>query len=250
MVNLEADTPSAGAIFPVAVTRNAGDARLPAANVVANLTPGHAVFPGCASGDGWQYVRNLGKAKGTVGSTYVPTSHATQQFTYDVGQSSSIGFGYSTEAGGGFKFGGTASWSSSLRTAWPTFGANRSVWYQTEFNFGEYKCNILGVDIYYLDIVNGYAGGATIKTPTFIPSTPSKWCVDVMSGVQISSNNSAAVTWTGNVDIGTPVVHFGASIQTGYDHSAQLTYKFSAFRQLCGQKGDPGGAPGQLVVRT
>jgi hypothetical protein len=217
--------------------------------VVANLTPGHATTPGCASPSGWQYVRNLGKAKGTVGQTYVPVSHATQQFTYSQGQSSSIEVGESTSAGGGFHGTGTESWSSSFSESWPTFGANRSVWYQTGFNFGEYRCNILGQN-FYMDIVNGYAGGADIKTPTSIPSTPAQFCIHQVAGSTARSNNSHAVTWSGGLGIGTPLVHFDASVQTGYDTSAQITYHFTASRHLCGWKGDPGGAPQQMVVHT
>jgi hypothetical protein len=40
-----------------------------------------------------------------------------------------------------------------------------------EFNFGEYTCNEIGI-VFYMDIVNGWAGGATIKKPNSIPSTP------------------------------------------------------------------------------
>jgi hypothetical protein len=249
VVNLEADTPSAVAFFPVAVTRNSGDAYLPSTHV-ANLdaTPGSPEFPGCA-GDGWNYIKNLGKHEATVGETYVLTSHATQQFTYMQGQSSSIEIGSSNSgAAGSFHAVGTQSWSSSLTETWPAYGANRSVWYQTEFNFGEYTCRILGYT-FYMDIVNGWAGGATIKKPTSIPSTPSKYCVHQAPGTSAKSNNSHAVTWSAGLGIGTGL-RFSASVQTGYDTSAQVRYHFTALRHLCGWKSDPGGTPLQLVVHT
>jgi hypothetical protein len=247
VVNLEADTPSASRFFPVAVTKNAGDSYLPSANVNADLIPS---MPGCA-GIGWNYVQNLGKHLGTVGETYVLTSHATQHFTYNQGQSSSIEVGVSASgASGSFTAGGTASWSSSFSEDWPTYGANRSVWYQTAFNFGKYSCFIpMAAHTYYMDIVNGYAGGAYIKTPTSIPNTPSRFCVRQAPGSTAKSNNSSAVTWSGSLGIGTGL-RFSASIETGYDTSAQVTYHFTAWRHLCGQKGDPGGTPGQLVVHT
>lgn len=248
VVNLQADTTSAVAFFPVAVTRNSGDAYLPSAHVAnldADAAPG---FPGCA-GDGWNYIRNLGKHVGTVGETYVLTSHATQQFTYSQGQSSSIEIGAShSGAAGSFHAAGTQSWSSSLTETWPAYGANRSVWYQTEFNFGEYTCNEIGL-VFYMDIVNGWAGGATIKKPTSIPSTPQKYCVPQAPGTSATSNNSHAVTWSGGLGIGTGL-RFDASVETGYDTSAQIRYHFSALRHLCGWKSDPGGTPLQLVVHT
>jgi hypothetical protein len=41
-----------------------------------------------------------------------------------------------------------------------SFGANKSMWYQTLFNFGEYSCYIPGAaHTWYATHVNGYAGG-------------------------------------------------------------------------------------------
>jgi hypothetical protein len=186
-----------------------------------------------------------------VGETYVLTSHATQQFSYSRGQSSSIGVGWSSSGQtGSFTAGGTFSWSSSLSETWPTFGANRSVWYETEFNFGEFSCFIpAAAHTFYVDHVNGFAGGATIKDPIVIPGTPAKFCVKQGAGTTAASHNSAAVTWSGSAGIGTGL-RFTASVQTGFDTSAQVTYHFSAIRHLCGQNSDPGGAPRQLVVHT
>jgi hypothetical protein len=181
----------------------------------------------------------------------VLTSHATQQFSYSQGQSSSIGVGWSSSGQvGSFDAGGTFSWSNSLGEIWPTYGPNRSVWYQTEFNFGEFSCFIpAAAHTFYVDHVNGFAGGADIKTPTSIPITPAKYCVHQQSGSTAKSNNSAAVTWSGSLGIGTGL-RFSASVQTGFDSSAQVAYRFSAGRHLCGWKGDPGGNPQQLVVHT
>lgn len=250
VVNLEADTPSAGTFFPVAVTKNAGDSYLPSANVVANFTPAPNRFPGCA-GNGWNYIKNLGKHVGTVGETYVLTSHANQQFTYSRGQSSSIGVGWSSSGkSGSFKDQDTFSWSSSLSETWPTFGANRSVWYQTEFKFGEYSCEIpAATRTFYAIHVNGFAGGATIKSPTLIPIAPPKFCVHQIAGSKAQSNNTAAVTWSKSLGIGAGL-GLSATIETGFDSSAQVTYHFSATRLFCGWKDDPGGKPQQLVVHT
>ncbi len=46
------------------------------------------------------------------------------------------------------------------------------------------------------------------------------------------------------------VPHFDAAVETGYDRGAQVTYHFTAGRQLCGWKSRPGGTPQQLVVHA
>ncbi len=215
--------------------------------MVTNLT---SAVPGCA-GAGWNYVRNLGRHWATVGETYVLTTGAAQTFTYSKGQSSSIGIGMSLSgAGGSFADAGTSSWSSSHSEKWATYGANRSVWYQTEFNFGEYSCSIpRAARTIYMVRVNGFAGGATIKTPTSIPGTPAKFCEPLKAGTTAKSGNSPAVTWTGSLGIRIGL-GFEASVQTGFDSGAQITYHFTATRHLCGWKSLPSGTPRQLVVRT
>jgi hypothetical protein len=249
VVNLQADAPSAIAFFPVAVTRNSGDAYLPSTHV-ANLdaTPGSPELPACGY-DGWNYIRYLGKHVGTVGETYVLTSHATQQFSYSAGQSSSIEMGESgSGAVGSFHDIGTRSASSGMTEGWPRYGANKSVWYQTNFKFGEYTCRILGYT-FYLDAVNGWAGGTINKKPTSIPSTPSKYCNPQLPGTTAKIYKSHAVTWSGGLGIGA-ALGFQASVQTGYDTSAMLIYHFTAHRHLCGWKDDPGATPVQVVVHT
>jgi hypothetical protein len=255
VVNLEADAPSSIYFFPVAVTKNAGDAYLPSANVVANLAASSDLtatpeFPGCA-GTGWKYVKYLGKHTGTVGETYVLTSHVSQHFTYEVGQSSSIGVGISgSGSSGSFADEGTFSWSANYGQDYPTKGANTSVWWQTNFKFGEYSCYIpAAAHTWYTDHVNGYAGGMIIKKPTSIPSTPARYCDPLLRGGAAHIDRSAAVTWTRSLGIGTGF-GFQASVQTGFDSSAEITYAASANRELCGQYDDPGGTPRQVVVHT
>jgi hypothetical protein len=97
--------------------------------------------------------------------------------------------------------------------------------------------------------VNGFAGGAIIKAPTLIPITPAKFCGPQIAGSKAESHNSAAVTWSGSLGIGAGL-GFTASIETGFDTSAQITYQFSAPWLFCGWKDDPGGTPKQLVVHT
>jgi hypothetical protein len=244
VVNLEADTSSAGDTFPVAVTKNTGNAYLAGSRSVVNLAGKPHGLPLCGFGN-WNYTKSLGKHWATVGETYVPSNQAKQQFTYDRGQSSTIGAGTSASGtNGSFADDGSYSWSSSLKEAWPTFGARRSVWYRTEFHFGEYRCSTSRT---YLQHVNGYAGGAHIEKPTSVPHTPSRFCVGQMSGSTPSSNNSAAVTWTRSLGIHAGL-DFHASVETGFDSSAEVTYTFTRTGSLCGWKDNPGGVPKQLVV--
>jgi hypothetical protein len=244
VVNLEADTSSAGDTFPVAVTKNAGNAYLSGPAPVVNLTDEPGSLPACPFGN-WSYAGSLGKHTATVGETYVPTTHATQQFTYTKGQSSTIGVGLSASgSSGSFAADGTYSWSVSFGEAWPTFGARKSVWYRTQFHFGKYRCSTGGS---YMQHVNGYAGGASIEKPTSVPSTPSRFCVGQIAGSSTHSNNSTAVTWTRSAGVHAGL-DFHASVETGFDTSAEINYSFSRHRHLCGWKDSPGGVPKQLVV--
>jgi hypothetical protein len=147
----------------------------------------------------------------------VPTTHATQKFSYGRGQSSTIGVGESSSGtSGSFTDDGTYSWSSSLKETWPKFGARKSVWYRTQFHFGEYQCSTDGI---YMQHANGFAGGARIRKPTSTPHTPSRFCVAQMGGSKATSNNSAAVTWTRSLAINAGL-NFHASVETGQRSSA------------------------------
>ncbi len=155
---------------------------------------------------------------------------------------------------GSFEDDGTYSWSSSLTESWRTYGANRSLWYTTEFHWGNYACEgrfILKPT--FEQHVNGYAGGAETRKPGFIPNTPTRFCVTQDAGTSPTSDNSSAVTWTKKLSISAVAddagLDFDASAETGFDHSAELQYTVARRRHLCGWKDLPGGTPGQLVIR-
>ncbi len=246
VVNLEADTSSAGYSFPVVVTKNAGNAFL-AADPVANITRTDTSHCNGV----WQYYASLGKHEATVGETYVPGNQAKQQFTYLRHQSSAEGIGFSVSGdNGSFSEDGTYSWSVSYREKWGAFGPHHSVLYRTQFHYGEYRCN-LGEGIYhgFMQHVNGYAGGATHETPHSVPHTPSRFCVPQDKTSAPQSNNTAAVTWTKSLGIHAGL-GFHASVETGFDTSAQITYTYIHAGSLCGWKDNPGGSPKQLVVRS
>jgi hypothetical protein len=88
-----------------------------------------------------------------------------------------------------------------------------------------------------------------IKKPSSVPSTPSRFCDQLLRGGKAYIDRSAAVTWTRSLGFAAGL-GFQASVQTGFDTSAEITYAASANRALCGWKSDPGGTPQQVVVHT
>ena len=248
VVNLEADSSAGSSIFPVVVTKNAGNSFLtpdPVANIDGGPPPGNFK----CNGD-WDYQGSMGHHYDTVGETYVPGNVATQKFTYKQGQSSALGVGWSLNGGGGsFSNIGTFGWSASFREKWPKFGPDRSVFYRTQFHYGEYKCN-LGEGIFrgHVQVVNGYFGGAEIKKPPSVPSTPNRFCTGQMKGSGPTAGRTTAVTWRKKLGLQSQL-GFEATSETGFDSSAQLTYTYLHNGRLCGTNGGPGATPRQLVAR-
>lgn len=204
-----------------------------------------------------QFVKSFGPQWALVGQTYVTTSGVTQGFTYQYGQSSSLGVGVSPDAAPGtFSQGGTMSQSSTLSETFPTYGAHTNVYYFTEFVYGLFKIACVAgrtpngaqpnYIVYYQTQVTGYAGGTKVRFPYTAPSA--KNCVQELGGSTTHSNNSSAVTWSDGLVI--PVIGASLSAQTGYDASAQLTYHYAAAGWLCGTGGLPGEHPYQLVAKT
>jgi hypothetical protein len=251
VVNLEADSSAGSYSFPVVITKNAGNAYMTGSDPVVNIAAKPQPF---ACLGFWVYYASLGKHWATIGETYVPTSHATQRFSYSHGQFSTLGVGTSGSGGyGSFAVDGSFSWSktgsSGSGGSFPYYGAYQNVWYRTQFHWGEYECNHIGILGGFKQQVNGYFGGAHIENPKTAPSTKMKNCGSYVPGFAFHSNNSTAVTWRRSFGIHAGL-GFLASVVTGYNGSAQVTYKLSRERYVCGQYGGPEGPnPRQLVVR-
>jgi hypothetical protein len=251
VVNMEADSSAGDYSFSVAIAKNSGNAYLAAPDPVADIGDSSDSFscPGF-----WRYYGSLGKHWATIGQTYAPTSHVDQKFSYAHGQFSTMAVGTSNSGGfGTFSADGAMSWSKTGSTgsggSWPYFGGYQNLWYRTEFHWGEYICDNMGILGGYEEHVNGYFGGAHHENPKVPPHTH-KWnCAPYDGGGFVfQSNDSEAVTWQKGFGVHAGL-GFDSSVVTGYDSSAQVDYKLLRPRWICGQYGPPeGSSPRQLVV--
>lgn len=253
VVNLYAGTGTTGQYFSLVTVKNAGNAYLATGNAVVNLqAPSKNKHPCSGPDDSLRYVKSLGQHWATVGQTYVPTSDASQRFSYYNGQFSSIGAGTSNSVqSGAFSADGSYSWSKSgskkTGGSWPRYGAHRSVLYRTRFHFALYRCYVYGVAIKsWTQHVNGYDGGARIKKPSVPRAT---YCESYIKGYKFSSNDTRAETWRHRWGIHAGL-GFDASVVTGYDGDAVVHYHLYKTRKICGTNADPGADPRLIVVRS
>jgi hypothetical protein len=89
---------------------------------------------------------------------------------------------------------------------------------------------------------------------TFMPTAPAVHIAGKAGawqchGVWRLQKQTVAVTWVKSLGINTGL-NFQASVQTGYDDSASITYTFLYNGNQCGTDGTPGRHPRQLVVRS
>jgi hypothetical protein len=218
----------------------------------------------------WSLYRNLKDAFATVGQSYVlrRARGTTQTFKYSAGQASTLGVGLSVNTpDGGFSGDGTDTVSTFAEQDFPTFGVAK-VKYRTEFQMAEYTrtcgpiaktgrmpaaarkkfCNPVIEDCTYYEVQSvAWAGGGTWRFPKSAP--PSGQCVVERHGEAFHTRYEKAVTWSAGLNV--PQVGFNASAQTGYDHSAEVSFAFHGRErvQLCGSGGEPPSLAGQVVVR-
>jgi hypothetical protein len=248
VVNMEADSGSASYSFPWALSaraaRQAAVSNL--SSVTANLSNGVPWVCG-----GVTKVASLGPQWARVGQTYVPVTGASQTFTYDQGQSSSLGVGYSGSSGraGSFHADGTASWSTDTGQGFPTYGGRTDVWYRTEFIYGKYKrvclpCPTCGLTTAWYARPDGYAGGTSVQTRGITTPTANH-CVPELAGATFWRDFSSAVTWSSGVYVAPLLLNLSA--QTGYSSHGHVFYRFSRNRHLCGTNNYPGQAAQDVV---
>jgi hypothetical protein len=89
----------------------------------------------------------------------------------------------------------------------------------------------------------GFVGGQNIQHPARAPAASK--CLPARKGEIFSIGKEKAFTWPD----GMTVLGVKVSMQTGYDASARVSYKFGAKQRICGTGGhSPTSAP-LLVVK-
>jgi hypothetical protein len=245
--NLEIDSGTASWSLPYrASTASPADSPAATANVpTVNLSSRiPSRFPPPCS---WVYVKQLKPAWTQVGQGYVLTSGISQQFTYDSGQSSSLGVGLS-ESGdaGSFHADGTRSESSGQSQNFRKHFKGYD-WYESEFRVAKDALDCEGQGtVEHRVRSNGYFGGARDAHPKKRPKY--QQCAREAGGTTVKTHKEKAVTWSFGFHV--DAVDFDGSAQTGYDTSAQIVYKFGRRGGYeCGTNNAvPAKAP-QLIIR-
>lgn len=252
VVNLEVDSGSGSAFFPVTIQRMPGNASVAAAAhpATANVAALSPVMP--AAHCGVAYVRSLGKVWTRVGQTYVVPRGVRQTFSYSSGQASTLGIAEEDNVGSAaWHESGSASWSVDSGVGYPVRHRGYE-WYYTLFRHGEYakfctNChpgrpnpNICS----WFTRVNGFAAGALITNPRTAPRTPSGYCSYFIPGSDFFKDYSRAVTWSA----GFSLFGVGLEAQTGYSTEGHVHFWFDSGHNLCGTNNDPPHAA-QLVAR-
>ena len=199
-----------------------------------------------------KYQNSLGKQWATVGATFSTIRRVTQRFTYEAGQSSTLGIGVSTtDKAGSFHADHTDTVTRHLGDPFPAERGVSGWHYRTEFIYHQFSQQCIvkkgtpnKVRTYHYVRAVKYAGGAKSvgKQRSFRPTVAH--CVYYQAGNAPYQDTSAATTFSAGVSL--PVIEFGASAQTGYDHDARVEFDFGRGGYLCGQKDVPGGSPGLL----
>lgn len=209
--------------------------------------PDHAVFK-----------KNLGPKSVVVGALYSRARDVTAKFTYDKGQNSSLGVGFSDgNQYANFSEHGTFSVSSTSGEDFRNFHGHTGHLYKTEFRYGNYrwKCDVVQNGIpqevwgAWQVQANDYGGGASASKLRKSPDA--KFCVFQMADSTFHRSSSAASTFTFGASL-SDNIGIDLSSQTGYDHDTRLAYTVgSQGIKICGLHGLPGGshpAPGLIVA--
>jgi hypothetical protein len=219
-----------------------GTAKIAAPPVTTLRLAGHDATPTPVP-CGWIYLKRLGTHWVSVGVTYSKVTGVTQHFVYRVDQSSSLGVADSPSGrAGSFSQAGTDSMSSSTTESYRPRHGVQGRRYRSKFVEREYGYSCSHGIITYQTRTTGYAGGAISDS---WPAPAAHHCVPQEAGSHFVKDTTAAYTWSAGFSI--PALGTSLSAQTGYDHSAEITYYFRVKRSLCGTNADPGG-PAKLIV--
>ena len=171
----------------------------------------------------------------------------SQSFVYADGQHSALGVGSSLSGdGGSFHADGTVSQEQTDTQGFPGYGRGY-FHYRARFAVGKwgYLCSGDPTPQAYMVHSDGSVFGDNIPRVRSAPAYGN--CQPEKKGSYIRTGREHAVNWSTGFSI--TQVNYGASAQTGYDSSAQLSYRwYGRFGHICGSNGElPGKAP-QLVA--
>jgi hypothetical protein len=188
----------------------------------------------------------------TVGQAFANVRGASVQFSYGRGQATELGVASSTYGRKGTYIpAGTLAVAATAAQGFPTLAGPVRALYQTRFRFAKLEQTCLPpaglAPVHrFLIAATGFAGRARI---TATPKPPSaQHCTAFSAGSAYTLFGTAAVRWPTAVTIQSARVSLSA--QTGYSHTASVTFRFSRALRLCGTAGLPGSHPGELVARA
>ena len=212
-----------------------------------------APWPAAASACTVQVTARYGPRWTTVGQAFANVRGAQVQFSYGRGQLTELGVASSAYGRRGtYVPAGTLTVAATAAQRFPARAGPVRALYQTRFRFArmEQTCTPpedgLAPAHLFLVAATGFAGGARIAAT---PKPPlALFCVPFSAGSAYTLFGTTAVTWGAGVRIRPARVSLSA--QTGYAHSAAVTFRFSRALQLCGTAGLPGSHPGELVARA
>jgi len=212
--------------------------------------------------------KHLGLHWTAVGATYNSDPHITQAFTYETGQSSSLGVGLSDSGkAGSYNADGTDSVTSDGSQSFPANGAGREI-YETKFVFNEYwwqcgpigkvsvnssparACNqIISICNYYQIKATEWASGDREVHPKTTPKA--NFCVPLRANKHHSATFTKKTSKAVTFSAGFSLLGFTGSAQTGYDTTATVSFTIAKGHsgRLCGTNDYPGGTPKILVAK-
>jgi hypothetical protein len=187
---------------------------------------------------GSDIVATYNDRKGLVGEVYTGP-HATGDFTYISGSSSTLGVGVS--AGGGFgtySASGTLVASSTPGINYPTVYANGLKVFQSSWQYRKFRIykfdwiNLVCVTDYYKVMETAWWGSSYSYNAASAPTATN--CSNQLAGASMWKDSGTAVTFSNGVDLNVGAVGFYASTGTGFNNNTKIYWHFASAGQLCG----------------
>jgi hypothetical protein len=193
---------------------------------------------------GWVDIKTYAPAWTVVGATFDTTDDVTQHFTYNYGEESLLGSGFSSSGtAGSFTESGSSTVSSTATEDFPSSTGAIDTRYESEFRSTEYGYSCSSGFISYETRATSFAGGAQ-SVSTGYPTA--NYCVYQEKGSTFTENTSAAYTFGAGFYL--PAILLNLTAQTGYNSGASISYHFGIAHYLCGTADYPGGTPRELVA--